>query len=35
VTTIGREIIDSEHDEFHETVEPKDAATLIIESKVL
>jgi 8-oxo-dGTP pyrophosphatase MutT (NUDIX family) len=41
VTTIGREIIDSERDEFHETVEPKDAATLIIvdrseaESKVL
>jgi 8-oxo-dGTP pyrophosphatase MutT (NUDIX family) len=41
VTTIGREIIDSERDEFQETVEPKDAATLIIvdrseaESKVL
>ena len=38
---IGREIIDGERDEFHETVEPKDAATLIIvdrseaESKVL
>lgn len=41
MTTIGREIIDSERDGFHETVEPKDAATLIIvdrseaESKVL